>query len=433
MLQRYTREKMGKIFPDTNRFHYWLVIEIAVLKARHLLGELPHEVPDNLIDSITINPEEINRIEKEVTKHDVVAFLKHVQPQFPKELQSWVHRDMTSYDIGDTALSLQMRDALDLLIIEHDKLIHVLEARAIEFKNTAQVGRTHGIHAEPITFGIKLLNYCAEVKRSRRRLMHLRREEIYGKLSGAVGVYTLSPEIEEVVCSGLGLKSIIATQIISRDIIAEHMLALSIAGATLAKIATEIRNLSRTEIGEVAEAFGRGQKGSSAMPHKQNPIGSENIVSLMRPVCTNGQVALENLSTCWHERSLDNSGNERIIIADTFIALDFSLARLTDIIENLRVFPDRMMENLNLTKGLVFSQTVMTLVADKSGLPREDAHALVGAVAQKCREERSGFLEALLKSEEIMKYVSEEEMLLCFDLDYQLRHVDDIFQKELTK
>ena len=429
MLDRYAKDQMKHIWSETSKFYNWLLVEIAVLNVRQFLGKFSYEVPDGLAESVIIDPKEIDRIEADVTGHDVIAFLAHISPQFPDELRSWLHRGLTSYDIGDTGLSMQMRASIGLLIEKVIKLMDVIKVAAVQYKYVPEIGRTHGIHAEPITFGVKLANWYDELQRHHVRLIRLLETVSVGKISGAVGLYTIDPEIEEMVCARLGLKPIIATQIISRDIIAEYMSTLGIICASIGKIATNLRLLSQTEIGEIMEPFGKKQKGSSAMPHKKNPIGSENLAGLMRVACANVQVAYENLSTCWHERSLDNSGSERVIIADTSILLDYAMARLAGIFEKMRVFPDRMMENLNLTKGLVFSQEVMMLVAERSGLPREDAHTLVKDIALECWEKRSDFLEALLADEKIMSFVNESDLRACFELPNKLRHVDYIFDK----
>ncbi len=429
MLKRYSRDAMSNIWSEANKFFNWLLVEIAVLKARRQIGELIHEIPTGLAERISIDPEEINRIEKEITKHDVIAFLMHVSPQFPEKLRPWLHRGLTSYDIGDTALSLQLRESVNILIQTLIKLMGVIKTVALEHKYTPEIGRTHGIHAEPITFGIKLANWYDELKRHLDRLQRLSVSVSVGKISGAVGMYTIDPKIEKLVCEELRLEPVIATQIISRDIVAEYMSTLGIVAATIGKISTNLRLLSQTEIGEIMEPFGKDQKGSSAMPHKKNPIGSENLSGLMRIVCSNVQVAYENLATCWHERSLDNSGSERVIIADTSILLDYAMARLTGIIEKMRVFPGRMLFNLNQTKGLVFSQEVMMLVAEKSGLPREEAHTLVCNVALECWENSTDFLEALLGKDSIMRFVDESDVRSCFNLKGKLRYVDYIFEK----
>jgi adenylosuccinate lyase len=432
MLKRYSGKEMEGIWSEDNKFRNWLLIEITVLKVRRRLGELPHYVPEGLADKICIDSKEINCIEKENTEHDVIAFLMHVSPQFPEELRSWLHRGLSSCDIGDTALSLQMRESVKLLIQRITKLMYALEKVAKEHRYTPEIGRTHGIHAEPITFGVKLANWYDELKRHQKRLLNLFNAVSVGKVSGAVGMYTIDPKIEEEVCKALGLTPIIATQIISRDVVAEYMSTLGNVCASIGKMATNLRLLSQTEIGEVMEPFGKNQKGSSAMPHKKNPIGSENLSGLMRVACANVQVAYENLSSCWHERSLDNSGSERVIIADTSILLDYAMARFAGIIENMRVFPAKMLYNLNLAKGLVFSQEVMMLVAEKSGLPREEAHTLIRNVALECWDNSRDFMEALLGNEEVMRFVSEEDVRSCFNLENKLRHVDYIFAKVFT-
>jgi adenylosuccinate lyase len=432
MLKRYTKEGMGEIWSEENKFRNWLLVELTVLEVRHSLGEIPHEVPKNLINEIVINTDEINRIEED-TKHDVVAFLKHVSPQFPKKLRPWLHRGLTSYDIGDTTLSLQMRSSIEELLESLNIFMHTIKLLALENKHTPEVGRTHGIHAEPITFGVKLANWYAELQRSGIRLMRLIETVSVGKISGAVGMYTLDPRIEEEVCEELGLKPVIATQIIARDIIAEYMSTLAILGASVGKIALNIRLLSMTEVGEIMEPFSKDQKGSSAMPHKKNPIQSENVSSLGRVIHNNPNVAFVNLESCWHERSLDNSAAERVIIADSSIALDFILRRIARIVMDMRVFPEKMMHNLNLTKSLIFSQDVMMLIAEKSGLPREEAHTLVRDVAIDCWEKGTNFQNALFANEKIMSLVSNEELMACFDVNKKIKHVDHIFEQVFGK
>lgn len=433
MLKRYSRRKMGEVWSEKNKFRKWLVVEISVLRARYeakyTLEENISKVPPELAEKIIINPKEINRTEKKSTGHDMVAFLEHVSPQFPEELQPWLHRGLTSYDIEDTALSLQMRESVDILIQTIADLMFTIKKVALDYKYTPQIGRTHGIHAEPITFGVKLANWFSELDRHHHRLFELRDTVSVGKISGAVGMYTIDPLIERLVCEELELEPIIATQIISRDIVVEYMSTLALVAATIGKIATNLRLLSQTEIGEIMESFGKHQKGSSAMPHKKNPVGSENISGLMRVVCSNAQVAYQNLENCWHERSLDNSGAERVIIADSSILLDYAMARLTKIIKNMRIFPERMRNNLHQTKGLIFSQDVMMLVAEKSGLPREQAHSLVRDVALQCWESQEDFLQALLRDHSIMQFTSEEEVCSCFNLDRKLKYVDYIFKR----
>lgn len=429
MLKRYGRKGMEDIWSEVNKFYYWLLVEVTVLRVRHDVGELSHPVPEGLENLIIINPEEINRIEKEITGHDVIAFLTHVSPQIPEELRPWMHRGLTSYDIGDTAFGMQMKASLDIIISGVKNLMETIKKHAMEFKHTPEIGRTHGIHAEPITFGVKLANWYAELERHLKRLKQTQDEVSVGKISGAVGMYTISPEIEEAVCEKLGLMPIIATQIISRDIAALYMSTLANLAGTIGKISTNLRLLSQTEIGEIMEPFGKKQKGSSAMPHKKNPVGLENTSGLMRVVGANYSVALENLANCWHERSLDNSGAERVVVVDSSVLVDYALARLAGIIESMRVFPERMMRNFQLTNGLVFSQEVMMLLAEKSSLPREEAHTLVRDVALECWESGKDFFEALRQNVDVMKYVSGDELRSCFVLETKIRYVDHIFER----
>lgn len=429
MLKRYSRKGMEELWSEWNKFFNWLLVEVAVLRTRVELGEINCIIPANIEETIRIDPDEINRIEKDITKHDVIAFLMQVSPQFPEELRSWLHRGLTSYDIVDTAMSLQLFDSVYILIRDIEELMAIVKVRAMEYKYTPEIGRTHLIHAEPITFGVKLANWYAELKRNRERLKRLSKTVSVGKISGAVGMFTLNPEIERLTCEKLHLRPVIATQIISRDIIAEYMAVLGIVASTIGKISTNIRLLAGTDTGEVMEFFDINQKGSSAMPHKKNPIGSENLSGLSRIPCVNVQVAFENNANCWHERSLDNSGSERVIIADSAILLDYEINRLTGVIEKMLVFPDIMTENLNRTKGLIFSQDVMMLVADKSNLPREEAHTLVRDVALECWKNRSDFFTVLQLNEKIMKFVTSDELRQCFDVDNKLRHVDYIFKR----
>jgi adenylosuccinate lyase len=428
MLKRYTLKEMDYVWSEDNKFRNWLLVEIAVLKARQITGEIEHDVPIGLIDKIQINPAEINRIEKEITKHDVVAFLNHISPQFPEELRPWLHRGLTSYDIGDTAMSLQLMTSVRILISKLKKLMTVLEIQAMKYKYVPEIGRTHGIHAEPITFGVKLANWYAELSRHEQRLNRLYNTVAVGKISGAVGMYTIDPKIEIIVCKKLRITPITATQIISRDIIAEYMSTLGNLAASIYKISNNLRLLSQTEIREIMEPFSKDQKGSSAMPHKKNPVKSEQLCALMRVAYNYVHPSYENLANCWHERSLDNSASERIIVADISILVDYGLTNLAGIIENMRVFPDNMEKNIDLTNGLIFSQEVMMLVAE-SGMPREEAHTLVRDIALDCWEKENSFFFALLENKNIMQYIAEKELCQCFDLEKKLRYVDYIFDQ----
>lgn len=428
MIPRYSSKALDAIWSDENKFLLWLVVEFAILRAKRDLGMIPKVRVPRKYDFVTIDPAEIKRIEDDVTQHDVIAFLMHVSPQLPEELRPYFHTGVTSYDPGDTATCLQMRESLEVIIGAVEGLMKVLKRRALEFKDTPQIGRTHGVHAEPITFGVKLANWYAELARHLVRLENAHKAVSVGKVSGAVGMYTLDPEVERRALRELGLRPIIATQIISRDIAGEYVSALSLLAASLGKIVVNLRLLAQTEIREIMEPFRKNQKGSSAMPHKQNPITSEKVTGLMRVARSAIDVALDNLATCWHERSLDNSSAERIILSDIAHTVHYCLQNLTKVILEMRVYPERMMMNLNMLKGLVYSQEVMMLIAEKSGLPREDAHTLVKDIAVRCFDNELDFLAELLESEEIMRYVTENELRDCFGLDYKLRHVDHIFK-----
>lgn len=433
MISRYSTKEMSQIWSNENKFRNWVKVETAVLQAKVNLGLLKVKIPGNLVDSIKIDPEEIDRIEKEITKHDVIAFLMHTSPQLPEELRPFWHAGMTSYDTEDTALSLQLMASVKQILARIKKIKEALKTKALEHKYTPQIGRTHGVHAEPITFGVKLAKWYDEFSRHENRLARLLEQVSVGKISGAVGIYSLDPKIEEETCAFLGLKPVMATQIIARDIIAEYVSTLAIVGGTLEKIAITIRTLQRTEILEVQEYFDmKKQKGSSAMPHKRNPWGHENVSGMANVMRGYAGMALATISS-WDERDLSNSGQERIYIPDSSILLDYMFARLTREMEKWIIYPEKMKNNLNLTKGLVFSQNVQTLLAEKSNLPREDAYEIVRDIAQNCWESREDFHAALRKNKEVMKYISKKELEKCFDLKNKLKYVDYIFEKVFGK
>lgn len=429
MLKRYEVPEMRAIWDEDNKFHYWLKVEIAVLGAKVRAGKISIDIPDDLFNRIIIDPEEINRIEREETNHDVVAFLQHVSPQLPDVLRSHFHKGLTSYDVGDTTTSLQMRDSLKILIGDLESLMRVIEKSAKAYKYMPQMGRTHGIHAEPITFGIKLANWYSELARQRERLYLLKEMVAFGKISGAVGMYTLDPAIEKDVCEELELMPVVATQIIARDIITEYVSTLANVGASVAKIALNIRLLAQTDVGEVMEASGEKQKGSSAMPHKRNPMRSERVCGIARILFANVVTAYQNHADCWLERSLDNSAPERVILPDSSHILSYILRLLKNVIENLQVFPERMRKNLERTNGVIFSQEVMMLVAEKSGSPREEVHTWIRDIALRCMEADKDFLSTLLKDQMIMSYVTKEEIGGCFSLEEKTKYVDEIFEK----
>lgn len=429
MIPRYTTKKMKDIWSEESKFRNWARVEEAVLKAKVKLGFLKINIPDNLADSLEIDPNEINRIEKEKTKHDVIAFLMHTSPQLPKELRPYWHAGMTSYDTQDTALSLQLIASVELLAKRVKKLQDVIKKKAYKYKKTPQIGRTHGVHAEPITFGVKLANWYSEFSRHADRLRKLRERVAVGKTSGAVGMYSLDPRIEKEACKMLGLKPITATQIISRDITAEYVSTFALIAGTVEKIGVTIRTLQRTEIQEAQEYFDpKNQRGSSAMPHKRNPISFENLSGMANMMRGYAVTALGTIST-WDERDISNSGQERIFLPDASILLDYMLNRLAGSLEKLIIHPGRMKENIFLTKGLVFSQEVQTLLAQKSSLPREEAYKIVRDIAQACRENKKDFFEALRKNKEVKKYLNEKDLKKCFDLNAKFKHVDFIFDK----
>lgn len=429
MIERFTREEMGYIWSPEQKFTNWARVEIAVLRARVARGELKVEVPEDLENSIHIITKEIDRIEAEKTHHDVKAFLEHTEEQLPEKLRSYWHDRLTSYDPHDTGLSLQIGASIELLQSGLKAMMTNIKRLALEHKYTPQVGRTHMVHAEPITFGVALANWYDECTRHEERLIDIAKRTRVGKISGAVGMYTLDPAIEAEVCKSLGLEPIIATQIISRDIIADYLQTNALIAGTLQKIADNIRQMQSTEVGEVAEYFEPGSTGSSAMPHKQNPQYSENVsglVEVIRAYATAGLALQRDL----YQRVLCNSGPERIILPDSSILLDFILARMTGVLDTLIVYPERMLQNLDITKGLIYSQNVQALIAEKSGLPREKAYALVRTVVDESLTPAGiSFVDQLTISPPIREHVDEKEILECFELKRMLKHVDYIFER----
>ncbi|MBX4204924.1 MAG: adenylosuccinate lyase [Candidatus Doudnabacteria bacterium] len=433
MIKRYTREPMGEIWSDDQRFRYWVLVETEAMRARAELGEIEVTVPENLgdrikIDAAAIELLEVGTPEKPGNGHDVVSFLEYTSPQLPEELRPHWHGKMTSMDPGDTSLMMQLVASLKLIMAGVSGLMDMLKKRAFEHKYTPMIGRTHIVHAEPITFGVKLANWYDEMIRHTERMEQLMDRLAVGKLSGAVGMYTLDPKVEQIVCRRLGLSPVIATQVISRDIIAEYMTVLGLIAGSIRKFATTSRLMQQTEVRELQEPFRKGQKGSSAMPHKRNPVGGENISGLTHVIQAFVQVAFANQVT-WHERDISNSGPERIILPDASILMDYILARFTKIVAGWSVFPERMAANLNLTKGLVYSQEVQALIAEKSGLPRQQAYGLVYEIAQRCWETGEDFQKALINTGEIRERISEAEIIGCFDLKEKIKHVDYIFSQ----
>ena len=427
MIPRYTRPDMAKIWEPENRFRIWLEIETLACEAQAELGVIPKEVVPVIREKGNFNIERIDAIELEV-KHDVIAFLTSVA-EFVGPEARFIHQGMTSSDVLDTCLSVQMVQAADELLVDIDMILESLKVRAMEHKDTVCMGRSHGIHAEPVTFGLKLASFHAEMQRNRTRLAAARENIATGAISGAVGTFAnIDPSVEEYVCKKMGLTpEPVSTQVIPRDRHAEYFCTLSIIASTMERIAIEVRHLQRTEVLEAEEQFTKGQKGSSAMPHKRNPILSENLTGQARYVRSLCIPALENVAL-WHERDISHSSVERYIGPDATVALDFSLRRLNSLIRNLVVYPDNMLKNLNQMKGLVFSQKIL-LDLTQSGVSREDAYRLVQKNAMKVWEEGKDFQTELLADAEVVGALGEAKIRESFDLSYHLKHVDTIFRR----
>ena len=426
MIPRYSRPEMNRVWSDEAKFDKWLQVEIAVCEAWAQEGVIPSEAVEK-IRRARYDLAVFEEAMKE-TKHDMTAFLRAVYPSLGEESR-YLHLGLTTSDIWDTALSLQMAEATDLLIKDVDLLLEALERRAIEHRDTVMIGRTHGVHAEPITFGLKLALWVDEMRRNAERLGRLRTTVAVGKISGAVGTYALvSPRIEELVCERLGLRPArISSQIIQRDIHAEFVMTLALVAASLEKFATEVRGLQRTEILELEEPFGEGQTGSSAMPHKRNPVACERVCGLARLLRGHVIPALENV-TLWNERDISHSSVERIVLPDSCLALDYILDLFTSVIEGMTVYPENMMRNLEMTRGLVFSQRVLTSLIEK-GLGRSEAYEMVRKHALKAWHEGSDFRELLRGDPGVTKQIPTDELDALFDIGYYLRHVEEIFQR----
>lgn len=427
MIERYTTPKMKLLWSDQNRFQKWLDIEILACEAMSQLGMIPKSAVSKIKKKAKFDVKRITEIE-EKTKHDVIAFLTNVAENVGAESR-YIHFGMTSSDILDTSLSLLMKESGELILEDLEKLGASLKKRAFEFKHTPMIGRTHGIHAEPITLGLKFAIWFAEVQRDAGRLKKAIDTISVGKISGAVGTFSnLNPKVEEYVCKKLELKpASISSQIIQRDRHAEFMCALAIVASSIEKFATEIRSLQRTEILELEEGFSKGQKGSSAMPHKRNPITCERLCGLARLVRTNAQASLENISL-WHERDISHSSVERVIIPDSTILVDYMLIQFNRIMENLIVYPENMMKNLNKTGGMIFSGRLLLELSKKTP-SKEEAYEIVQDNAMKAWTENKNFKELILNDKRVRKYLREQEIEECFDLNYYLRNVDYIFKR----
>jgi adenylosuccinate lyase len=427
MIPRYTHPEMGAIWSERRRYEAWLEVELAATDALAEAGVVPVDDAKVLRERAAFEPARIEEIEQ-TTQHDVIAFTTAVAENVGPSAR-WLHFGLTSSDVVDTGLALQLRAGCDLLLTRIDALAEAIRVRAEEHRRTPMIGRTHGVHAELMTFGVKLALWYAEVQRGRTRLVRARDVVSVGKLSGAVGVFAhLDPAIEAAVCARLGLTPApVASQVIQRDRHAELMTTLAIIGASLEKFAVEIRGLQKTELGEVEEPFAKGQKGSSAMPHKRNPIGCEQVTGLARLLRANAMAALENVAL-WHERDISHSSVERVILPDTFIALDHMLRRFTRIVAGMVVYPDRMLENLARSRGVVFSGSVLLELA-RRGVSREQAYAWVQRNAMRSFNERVDFKGLLLADADIMGVLPADVLEACFDLNDQLRNVDAIFAR----
>ncbi len=428
MIPRYSRPEMSKIWSDENRFSTWLRIELAATDALCRRGVVPQAARDVLFEKSRFDVARIDAIEKEVG-HDVIAFVSAVAENVGAAGR-FLHYGLTSSDVVDTALSILIRDALDLLLTDLDALRDTVKARAMEHKQAVMIGRTHGVHAEPMTFGLKLALWHDQLSRDRRRLVTARAEIATGKLSGAVGTFShLGPDVEAEVCRDLGLTPApIASQVIPRDRHAQVMTTLGILAGSLETFATEIRALQKTEFREVEEPFGSTQKGSSAMPHKRNPVGCEQIVGLARIVRANSMVALENMAL-WHERDISHSSAERVAIPDSFLALDHMLRRFTGIVKGMRVDEARMRRNLDAGKGLVFSGQLLLELTEKGGMRREDAYKIVQGHAMDAFLNEGDFKAKVLADEQIKKTLGEDALEHVFDLSRYLQHTDTLFAR----
>jgi adenylosuccinate lyase len=431
MIARYTRPEMGRIWSDENKYSCWLTVEVAASQALAAAGLVPQDAADTIRDRGGFTVERINAIETEV-RHDVIAFTTTVAEHIGStEASRWLHYGLTSTDVVDTAQALQLKEASAILRVGIVRLGEVLKRRALEFQHTPSIGRTHGIHAEPTTFGLKLLLWYAEVQRNLARFDAAAEDLRVGKLSGAVGTFGhLKPEHEEAICAALGLKPVeVATQVIQRDRHASYISVLAVLASTLDKIATEIRHLQRTEVREAEEFFSEKQKGSSAMPHKRNPITSEQISGLARVMRANAQTAFENVAL-WHERDISHSSAERVIFPDSTILADYLLAKTANLIDKLLVYPARMLKNLESTGGLIFSGQLLLDLAE-SGMSREDAYRLVQSHAMRSWKEDLVFRDEVAKDPEITNRLTPEKLARAFDYRRQLANVDAIFARVL--
>ncbi|HOW57084.1 MAG TPA: adenylosuccinate lyase [Smithellaceae bacterium] len=427
MIPRYSREKMTKIWSPENRYQKWLDVEIAACEAMAKLGAVPADALKNIREKSAINVERIDEIEK-VTKHDVIAFLTSVTEKVGEDGR-FIHMGLTSSDVLDTSLAVLLKEAAEILLADIDELLAVLKRRAMEHKETLMIGRSHGIHAEPITFGLKMALWYQEVERNRERMRRAKETIGYGKIAGAVGTFSfIDPSVEEYVCKKLGLKPApVSSQIVQRDRHAEYFTTLAIIASSLDKFSQEIRLLQRTEVREAEEYFSPGQKGSSAMPHKRNPVLSENISGLARLVRSYAVAALEDIAL-WHERDISHSSVERVIGPDATIVIDFMLGRFTGLMDKLVVYPEKMLANLHMTHGVVFSQMVLLALIEK-GVTREEAYAIVQKNAMQSWQEGQEFKSLLHKDAAVAKYLKEKDLTALFNVNNFLKNLNFIFNR----
>ncbi len=428
MIERYTLPEMGELWTDTYKLKTWLQVEIAVCEAQAELGYIPTEAVEEIKAKANFDPERVLEIEAEV-RHDVIAFLTNVN-EYVGDVGRYIHLGLTSSDVLDTALALQMVASLNLILECLEELIQAIRYQAQQHRYTVMVGRSHGIHAEPITFGFKLAGWLAEVLRNRDRLVRLRKDISVGKISGAVGTYgNIDPRVEAIATQKLQLQPDTAsTQVISRDRHAEYVQQLALLAASIERFAVEIRNLQRTDVLEVEEYFSKGQKGSSAMPHKRNPIRSERLTGIARIIRGHAVAALENVAL-WHERDISHSSVERVILPDTCILTHFMLKEITGLVKNLLVYPENMKRNMNVYGGVIFSQRVLLTLVEK-GMNREDAYKIVQSCAHQAWNQPQGnFHELIRQDPQVTKVLSTQEIEACFDPQRHLRHLDDIYQR----
>ncbi len=427
MIERYTLPEMGAIWTLQNKFQKWLDVEIAVCEVHNEDGIIPDEDLANIKSKAAFTVERVNEIEK-TTDHDVIAFTTNLAENIGESAR-FVHYGLTSSDVVDTANALLLKEACELLLTKTDALLEVLKRRAFEFKDTPQIGRTHGIHAEPSSFGLTWALWFSEMQRNKVRLERAKEAVSVGKISGAVGAFAhLDPDVEERVCAKLGIKAAdVSTQVIQRDRYAEYLSVLGIIAGTLEKIALQVRHWQRTEVREAQEKFKTGQKGSSAMPHKRNPILSERICGMARTVRANTIVGFENIAL-WHERDISHSSAERIVLPDSSATLDYILAKTTSLLDSLVVYPENMLKNLNLTRGLVFSGQLLLALTQK-GVSREDAYVMTQRNAMKVWDEGLDYQDLIEKDADISSHLSAEEIARVFDVRHYLRNVEKVFAR----